>query len=189
MATPDDRPALARTFGFNANEAELFGRLLVDGLGRSGIAAEPIVDRLMEGASIGQALGVPKGVAELLYARAHLWFAAGRHDRAEAIFRILCAIDPSSTDYWVGWGICLRMAERLAEAQIAFQTALDRDAGWIVPHFHMLELKIRMADWAAAAALLERCDALGTIDLTDTMDEQLARYRAVVAAHRTATRG
>lgn len=184
MAPTDGASPLARSLGFNENETELFLRLLGDGLARSGIAAGPIVDKLAEGASIGEALGIPKAVGDLLYARAHVWFSAGRHDRAEGIFRILCSLEPANADYWTGWGICLRMSERLMEAETAFRTAIQMAPDWVVPQFHLLELTIRLGRWAEAAAGLARCDALGDMDLTDTMAEQLERYRSAVASHR-----
>lgn len=176
---------LGRALGMTEAEIDLLGSVFVDTLGRSGVAAGPIFERLKAGASLGEAMAIPKGVAALLYARAYRWFSAGRPDRAESLFRVLCIIDGENPDNWVGWGICLRIAERWDDALRAFHTAVALRPDWSVPHFHALELHVRLGDWPAAVAALDSYDRLKSRSDPDEIAEEADRFRAAVNLHRT----
>lgn len=176
---------LGRALGMTEEEIELLGSVFVDTLGRSGVAAGPIFERLKSGASLGEAMAIPKGVAALLYARAHRWFSAGRPDRAESLFRVLCIIDGENPDNWVGWGICLRIGERWDDALRAFRTASGLNPAWSVPHFHALELHVRRGEWPAAAAALEAYDRLKGAAEPDEIADEVDRFRSAVGLHRT----
>ena len=50
----------------------------------------------------------------------------------------------------MGLGICLRLADRLNEARMAFETAIRLRSGWAVAAFHLAELSLRLNDAPAA---------------------------------------
>lgn len=186
MASDAAAPSpLGRAFGMTETEIDLLGAVFVETLGRSGVNAAPIFERLKAGASLGEAMAIPKGVAALLYARAHRWFSAGRPERAESLFRVLCIIDGENPDNWVGWGVCLRIAERWDDALRAFRTATTLAPDWSVPHFHALELHVRRGEWPAAAAALDSFDRLKGRGDADEIAEEVERFRGAVALHRT----
>lgn len=176
--------ALERALGLGPAEVDLMGELFVEVLRGSGIEAAPIFERLKRGASIGEALAVPPGVARMLYARAHQWFAAGRPDRAEELFRTLCIIDGDSADNWVGWGICLRMADRLDQAVFAFETAARLAPDSAVPPFHALELRLARGELEAARDALARYDARAASGVPDPLRAEAERFRAALALRR-----
>lgn len=183
MAAPaqGDETALGRALGFAPEEVDLLGEIFVEVLGKSGIEAGPIFEKLKRGASLGEAIAVPAGVPRLLYARAHQWFAGGRPDRAESLFRTLCLIEGSKPDNWVGWGICLRIADRLDQAALAFATAASLAPQWPIPPVHQAELAIRRGDWNGARLALDRLDALGEDRLPGELKVEVARFRSALA--------
>ncbi|WP_210249606.1 hypothetical protein, partial [Methylobacterium oryzihabitans] len=63
-----------------------------------GVDGARLVAEIARGRPLGEALGLPAGLGEALYARAHTWFAAGRHDRAVA--RVHAAGLAAATDEW-----------------------------------------------------------------------------------------
>jgi tetratricopeptide (TPR) repeat protein len=184
--TSEPPSPLSRVLGLSPRETDLLGRLFVDTLAKSGISGGPIFERLKGGASIGEALSVPPDVARLLYARAHRWFSAGRPDRAEPLFRVLAVIDGANADNWAGWGICLRIAERWAEAETAFATAAALRRDWSVPHFHAIELHIRRGNWAEAQKSLQAYEQCGASGATEAMTRELDRFRAALDLNRQA---
>lgn len=138
-------------FGLDPEDGALLGTLFAEAAAALGLDGARIYAALREGRTLGAALGLPEGVAEALYRRAHTWFAAGRHDRAEPLFRALCALDSGSADYWVGHGVCLHLRGADAEAGIAFAAAAALRPDWAVPHFHAAGLAIARGDRASAA--------------------------------------
>ncbi len=171
----------APLFGLNAAEMELLSTLLGEMTGRIGLDGDRILDGLGRGETLSQVLNLPPRFGEVLYGRAHTWFAAGRLDRAETLFRVLCVIDGRSADHWVGYGVCLRRRDAWAEAALAFATAAAVRPDWAVPHFHAADLAAAQGQWALAedhlAAFASRADAA----LPDPMLQEAAKLRRALA--------
>lgn len=155
------------------------GRTVLDLLGTAlGAADDERVARLV--AAIGndrppaEGLGLPRNSSEVLYARATQWFAVGRPDRAEPLFRILCLLEGSVADHWIGHGVCLHIAEQTGAAGLAFQTAHALRPDWAIPCFHLAALAVRERRWADARIWLERFRA----SLDDTVPEAMRREAA-----------
>lgn len=142
-------------FGLDSEETLAFAEAFTALAEPLGLDGRGIVDALSRGETLGQALGLPPRFAELLYARAHSLFSAGRHDRAEPLFRALCVIDAPTADYWVGYGLCLRQRDEDAQAALAFATAAALRPGWAVPQFHAAQLALAQERWTQAAAHLD----------------------------------
>ena len=168
-------------FGLDAAEMAVLRDVFGDVAGGLGLDGSKILDGLAGGLTLGQVLGLPPNFGEVLYARAHNWFAAGRHERAEGLFRALCIIDGRTADYWVGYGVCLRRRDNRAEAAVAFATAAALRPDWAVPYFHAAELAIAGEDWAGAAAHLRVFQEHEGVDLPAAMRKEAARLRKALS--------
>lgn len=172
---------LATTLGLDAAETDALGRMFTAVASSLGIDGGPIFERLSRGEPLGRALALPAGTEEVLYARAHRWFSAGRPERAEPLFQALCLIDGTSADYWVGYGVCLKLRSALAEASMAFEIAARLRPDWAMPDFHALEIALRTGDYAGAAEHLKNFDArAGAGDIPEAVHSEVARWRAVL---------
>jgi tetratricopeptide (TPR) repeat protein len=123
---------------------------------------------------------------EFLYARAHQYFMAGDLDKAENLFRVLCLIDGSNYDFWLGYGICLRMKERLEHALVAFDTAALLQPTSAAPHFHRLELFIRQDKWQLAEETLAEFDRVSNEETPKEMEIELEQFRKAIEIRKTA---
>lgn len=144
-------PGHARPFGLGSEEQEAFADAFSALAAPLGLEGRAIVDALSHGKTLSQALGLPPELNELLYSRAHGLFEAGRQDRAEPLFRALCALDGATADNWVGYGLCLRARGAEGEAELAFATATALRPDWAVPHFHAAQVALAQDRWMRAA--------------------------------------
>jgi tetratricopeptide (TPR) repeat protein len=177
---PDANP-LGKALGLNAAELETLGAVFVEATRSLGIEGGPIFERLKQGQPLGQALGMPEGVGDLLYARAYRWFSVGRVDKAERLFRTLCLLNKDSANYWVGYGVCLRLRGRPNEAAMSFAAAARLKPDWAVPYFHALELAVHLQKWEAATQYLARFDELASDDIAEAIRAEVERLRSAVA--------
>jgi hypothetical protein len=183
MATrpqPSSKLPLAGRLGLSERQLALLGDLFAVAMSRCGIDGRAIFDRLVDGLPLAEALGVPRSVVPVLYARAYHLFNAGQHGRAEAIFRSLCALDGKAVDHWLGFGICLRRREAFDEAAFAFGIAARLEDRWAVPHFHLLELAMRLEAWAAAGDELAMFDSFLDRTTPAPMIAEAERFRAAL---------
>lgn len=134
------------------------GRFLVaaldEALRAQGVDGSRFLEAFSRGVPLAEALGIPSSALEVIYARAHQWFSIGRVDRAEPLFRALCAGDGSQADHWVGHGVCLRVLGDPHGAAIALQTAHRLRPDWAIPCFHLAELAALAGDRPGALAWL-----------------------------------
>jgi hypothetical protein len=143
-------------FDLPAADAALLEETCRDLLRQAGVDGERFFEGLRQGRTFGAALGMTPEISELIYARAHRWFSIGRPDRAEPLFRALCIAQARDADCWVGLGVCLRLREDRAGAELAFAVSSRLRPDWAVPVFHACELALMSGDLAAAQALLDR---------------------------------
>ena len=105
--TTGGEAALARLFGLSDAEGRLAEEVCTEVLAERGIAAGRFFDALRGGARFDAALGLTPEICEAIYARAHRWFAVGRPERAEPLFRALCVADGQVADYrWASASAC-----------------------------------------------------------------------------------
>src|SRR5690349_6782507 len=64
--------------GLAGSDADLLEQICGEALGDAGVDGGRFFARLRQGYGLGVALGLPRDVTELIYARAHRWFVAGR---------------------------------------------------------------------------------------------------------------
>ena len=170
-------------FGLDGEDAELMAGLCGGLLQEAGIGGDQFVARLERGDDLAAALGLPAGLSEFLYARAHRWFTVDRADRAEPLFRALCVLDGQVADYWIGLGICLRLRDSLDAAALAFSTAARLRPQWAVPAFHAAELAIRNGDYGDAAGHLDRFHQTADHDIPERMGVEAARMADALQLH------
>lgn len=181
-------PATGRPlFGLDEADDALLGAVFAEAAGGLGLDGARIYAALREGRTLGEALGLPSRVGEALYQRAHNWFTAGRHDRAEASFRVLCILDGRDADHWVGYGVCLRMRDNRPEAELAFATAAALRPGWAVPHFHAASLAIARERWSDADAHLRAFETCRDGPVPEAMHREAARLAGALAERRLGT--
>jgi tetratricopeptide (TPR) repeat protein len=177
---------LARTLAIGDAELAALGTLFEASVQTRIDGATAAFSRIAGGQSIARALRVPEAAIEFLYGRAHKWFAAGRFDRAEAIFRTLCIIAPDTAEFRVGLGVCLRRREAWLESLDAFEIAARMRPAWAVPRFHKLELLTRRQAWDQAVAELQAFEARSGAEVPPGFVHAAARYRYALELHRPA---
>jgi tetratricopeptide (TPR) repeat protein len=117
-----------------------------------------VAGRLRAGEPLAAALDLPGGTLDLLYARAHASFNAGRMIEAERLFRALTLLDGNGFDYWLGYGICLRLRDRFETARDVFAIAAALRPASAAPYFHLLEACLVSGDLAGARAAVRACE-------------------------------
>ena len=175
------RAQFAGALGVSVEDLETVGETFATLLGQIGIDGKLIFQRMSEGKTLASALSAPSGALEILYSRAHSWFSIGRIDKAEFLFRALCAMAGNVADYWIGYGICLKLEGRLAEAERAFAIGAEQRPGWAIPHFHLAETFLRSGDRDKARVELERFDACVDGDVPEFLLTQAERFRTALA--------
>ena len=118
---------LGSVLGLTGEELDVLAPLLTQALSSIGLNGEAIFSDLAAGKSLGKSMNIPPEAADILYARAHHWFAIGRYDRAESVFRTLCVLDGTKRDHWLGYGVCLKIRGFHPAALVAFQAAARAD--------------------------------------------------------------
>jgi hypothetical protein len=171
---------LSARLGLSERQLALLGDLFASAMTSCGIDGRAIFDRLVEGMPLAEALGVPRGVIPVLYARAYHLFNAGQHGRAEAIFRSLCTLDGHVADHWLGFGICLRIRQAFDEASLAFALAARLKDRWAVPHFHLAELAMQRKAWPAARDELDLFEACLDHTTPAAMILEAERFRSAL---------
>ncbi|MBX2804442.1 MAG: hypothetical protein KTR19_00600 [Hyphomicrobiales bacterium] len=151
-------------------------------------SGENVLAKLAAGETLGHAAGMPEKLLELLYGRALVWIEAGRLDRAEQIFQMLCMVNPKMADYWGGLGLCLLQRSAWGEALAAFDRAIDLSPAWGAMHFYRLEALVHMANWDEAARqdrLLEQFET----ELPDALRKRIPKYRRLIESRRDGANG
>ncbi len=164
----------------DADLGDLLSYALAEIAAAKGVDTRRLSAGLANGTSLAQALDFPPSVTEILYARAHRWFSLGQYHRAELLFRALCLIDAGRADFWVGFGVCLRLRAALDEALRAFETAADLRPDWALPHFHALELLVRRGEWERAATALAAFEARIDDKVERATIVESARYKTAI---------
>lgn len=177
---------LERMFGLDAEEEALLLRMLRDAVASEGLNADGFLGALAKGTPVAGALGLPPAVVEVLYARAHQWFTVGRPARAEPLFRALCFADGKVADFWIGHGVCLRLRDEFAGAEVAFSTAAGLSPSWAVPPFHLAELAMRRGDWTAAGRWLTAFSRAADADTPEAMRLEAGRLADALAIRQAA---
>lgn len=177
-------PRFERLLGLEPDEARLLADHCAPILAQAGIDPGRFFARLDGGGTVGEALGLPPEAVELIYARAHRWFAVDRPERAEPLFRALCIADGRQADHWAGLGICLRIRAQLAEARLAFAMASYLRPGWSVAHFHAAELELQAGDIEEAAAQLALFERNRDDETPAAMVSEAQRLHAALALRR-----
>lgn len=171
-----------------ADDAAAVGRIFRDVTAAFGIDGAPVFERLSAGESLADALSLPPPVADAMYARAHGWFSSGRIDRALTLFRALCLLDEKNADYWVGYGVCLRMtapaedAAQLDTAWRALEVAALLRPEWPIPHFHAFDLSLFQQRWERARLCLAAYEERATPDVPSAIVQEAQRLRTILEA-------
>lgn len=124
-----------------------------------GVNGGKIFQSFVQTGSFKDAFGVSDAAIEALYARAHQQFTIGQYDRAEEIFRTLCALDRQRSEFWLGLGICYRVRGEDDAALRMFDRAANLAPDEAIPQFHKLDLFMRQEDWTKAATACRAYEA------------------------------
>lgn len=111
-----------------------------------------IFSGLRQGKPLIEALGLPEGTVDLLYAQAVARFGAGDTQAALTLFQALSFLQPETRDHWLGLGICGRALDQIAVARIAFETAVALAPETAAPRFHLCEVLCQLGQWREASA-------------------------------------
>jgi len=177
----EDNVAAPSALDLSAAELDVVGSVFAQILSEVGVDGNGVFASLRQGTSFADALSLPRGVVELLYARAYRWASIGRFDKARSLFQVLCLLESLSADYWVGYGVCLKMTDTFDAAATAFHSAHRCRPDWAVPHFHLLDLAMRRSRWGEAAEALRAFDQSPASDLPADVVAQASRLRLALA--------
>ena len=117
--------------------------------------------RFEQSGSLCHALGFDQAMIDSLYAWAFHLLRGGKPDRACGIFALLCALEATVADHWLGYGICLRFRGETRSALFAFEIASDLARRSSAPLLHTLELLVREGRWDEAREALCELDRRG----------------------------
>ncbi len=148
-----------------------------------GIDGRRIFDKVAAGAPFSEALSITPEALELLYARAHQCFAAGRVDKAEQLFRSLCVLDGDRVDFLLGYGICLRFREDYGAAAVMFETVALMRPEWAIPYYHLLEQFIHRKKWSEAKEALASFDIRAGERTEEAINTEVERFRKAIEIH------
>lgn len=135
--------------GLDDSDQAAFEQVFATVASEMGFDGPRVASMLTSGKPLAEALGLPKGTNELIYARAHASFIAGRYSEAERLFRALTMLAGRNFDYWLGYGICLRKREQFDLARDVFAIAAALRPESAAPYFHMLEACFCQGDFPA----------------------------------------
>ncbi|MFP7674926.1 tetratricopeptide repeat protein [Marivita sp. S0852] len=111
----------------------------------------PVFDALAEGRDIGDALGLPPGVADVLYSQGYAWLDTGHAQRAAVLFQSCCALDPGRAAAWMGLGVALIETGATDLALAALETAARLDPASGAARGHLARVRLAMGDRSGAA--------------------------------------
>ncbi|MCL3883295.1 tetratricopeptide repeat protein [Marivita sp. GX14005] len=111
----------------------------------------PVLAGLAEGRDIADTLGLPPGVADLLYAQGYARLDAGQARRAAVLFQSCCVLDPGGAAVWLGLGVALIEAGAFDLAGAALDTAISLDPGSGAAQGHLARARLAMGDRDGAA--------------------------------------
>lgn len=89
--------------------------------------AHELMDRMAEGATMGDLYGIDQDRLEAVYSVAHNMYGNGKFDDALTMFRFLTVMDYSETRFWMGLGATQQMMADYEGAvqSYAYATMLD----------------------------------------------------------------
>lgn len=119
-----------------------------------------LIDRVIRARSLKAALDLGEDLPEALYTQAFRLANHGQAGRAAELFFILCAIDDTQVDYWLGLGSCLRALQEGVSAMEAFDFAARLAPHSAAPQFHRLVSLVASERWDEASEALATFDRL-----------------------------
>lgn len=153
--------------------------------GELGLTLGNTFDALRRGQPLAAALGLPAGTDAVLYDRAYRLIAAGRNDKAAALFRVLCLIAPDDAKHWLGFGMAEFREGRVDTARSAFAVAIRLAPNWAVARFHAADLAVRSDAWADAEMHLDAFDAAPKTDVPNRMFPEVERLKLATSLARS----
>lgn len=175
QASPKQAPGAL--LGLQEDGFALLGKLFAQSCEPLGIDGEAVFQKFSETGTLKGALGLSEDILEALYGRGHQYLKIGQVQRAEGVFRTLCALGGKRSDYWLGYGICLRARGAFVQALEAFDLAIQLDPSSAAPHFHKLELFIREGRWDEAQGTLEHFDAAEVGEQNSYLSDAVIPFR------------
>lgn len=139
-----------------------------------------LFQKVAEGQTLLEALGLPPATVDILYAQAFSRFEARRLTEALHLFQTLTLLAPKVKDHWLGLGICLRVVEEDQAAQIVFETAAALAPGCPAVLFHRIELACHQQDWNAAQRLITQFEGLEDSSERQRMAPEVQRLATLV---------
>lgn len=125
---------------------------------------QKLVNGILNGATIGQAVNVSKDTLENLYALAYNLYSSGNYKDGQVVFQALCLYDPNEYKFWMGLAGCRQALKLYRTAIDAYQmaavaTTLKNPEPFLYAARCLLELNMKEEAIAAIQALLTMGDA------------------------------
>src|SRR5690606_2546301 len=99
--------------------------------------SKPVHSKRPDEGSLLAQLGLPASAGDAIYGLAYGNFLAGRISQAERLFHALLLLDPAKPHAYLGLGVILAKRGDPARAISLFRMAVECQADWSLPHFHL----------------------------------------------------
>jgi len=150
-----ESPSLGSRFGLSEDEIACARSVFIEFMKDYSIDAGAIFDSIARGHSLAEALALPDGTCDFLYASAYRWLSIGNYNKAEPLFRILCLISGGESDYWIGYALCLREHRIWDGVEQCLSIAESISPERAVSHFYRVESLILQEKWEEAKSAFE----------------------------------
>jgi type III secretion system low calcium response chaperone LcrH/SycD len=120
-----------------------------------------LLEAVMDGMPLAEAVGLDKDVLEGLYGLGYNLYNAGDHENAEIVFQALCLYDFNDPRFWNGLGATRQAQEKYSDAVDAYSFAMFASSlGDPAPIFHSGVCFLKSGDLEAAVTAFESLEAL-----------------------------
>lgn len=142
-------------------------------------------DRGSAGSGLPARLGLPATTGEAIYNLACNNYLAGRVPKAERLLHALLLLEPGRPHAYLGLGIILGRRGNLGLAAIMFETAIQCQQDWAIPHFHLAATRLQQGRIDDALQSLTAFFAHGNGETPPEIIRQARRLQQFVEAGRS----
>jgi hypothetical protein len=96
------------------------------------------------------------------------------YQRAAEHYSAFLGIEPKNAAVWNNLGICYKKLEQFDKAVLAFQNAVEQDAGQMTAYFNLGEVHTKLGDFAAASQSYEKAIILSSPAMKTMIYDKLA---------------
>lgn len=116
------------------------------------------VNALLGGSTVRDLKGITTAEIETIYRMGYNFYAAGKYDDADTVFRYLVYLDHTNQKYWIALGSVLQMERNFEKAAAAFGYAGFLNLSNPKPQYYAAQCLLALGDRENALSALEALD-------------------------------